>query len=280
MKLYVDRFGLSSGKIGKDKTILSIADLHINRILNPDILKIIVDYIKTYSNEIDLVVIPGDIMNSWNFLDKNCMKKLLYFVRSIAEVTDVVISLGNHDVFRMTKGEMNRFMQLNKFPHIYALYNEYVELEGMRVIGFSPSHKTYNDHIAYIREFKKMNPSFDESQYTLLLNHDPLQITDPFVIKNMKEELKYIDLILAGHLHNGYVPKIIESIFKESIKDKGIQESPKSIFRITKYCRGKHNINGSNLIVTKGVRPYASFIPGFIKTSPNITEINIKKRVN
>ncbi len=91
--------------------------------------------------------------------------------------------------------------------------------------------------------------------------------------------MKAVDIIIAGHLHNGYVPNQIEELFKKQIRDYGVWEKPgilpPRLFAKIDLCRGMHELGESKLVVSKGVRPFTGYVPAGIPIIPNITVIDI-----
>ena len=266
MKLIIDNHEILTEKQIDDKKIILLADLHINKNLNKRMLSLVLNFLN--ENKVDMIVIPGDIMNSSYYSDKICLKKLEYLLSSFSEISKTILSLGNHDIYKMNSNNRHNFNNLNKIKNVYALDNAQIKLGNINFFGFCTSHKAYEvdknkqDYI-YVDEFNKANFHFKENEFNILLNHHPNQVTSEYVQKNLNELFKYIDIIVSGHLHNGYVPDEIEKIFKKTIKDYGIVETPelfpKRIISRINYCRGMHNIGNSKLIVTKGFRIY-SFI--------------------
>lgn len=273
MKLFVDNYEVESCKINKDKNIISLADLHINCLYNHNILNIIIDYIKNNPN-IEIVAIPGDMMNSWNYNNSRSYTILKYFVSSLAETTKVILTLGNHDVFKMNSSSLNKFLKLNRIKNVYALINESIQLDDIILFGFSGLEASLYNNDIYISQLIQTLCSIDSSKYNILLNHDPLRITDLNILNEINEYLEYVDLILAGHLHNGYIPNNLDY----QCGDLGLIETKKlPFYRITPYCRGIHDVGNSKLLVTKGVRKYAGYITSIIPTNPSISQLKLKK---
>ena len=284
MKLIIDENNVETNKNIDNEKFVLLADLHLNKQLNQKMIDLVLSFL--YENKVDAILIPGDIMNSSYYTDKICLEKLEYLLKQFGEISKTIISLGNHDIYKMTNEQRNNFDKLNRINNTYALDNAQVKIGNINFLGFSTSHKAYEvDKIKrnniFIKEFSNANFKIKKDEFNVLLNHHPKPVASNYVQKSLSYLFKDIDLIVSGHLHNGYVPDEIEQFFKNTIKDYGISETPelfpKKIISRINYCRGMHSLKNSKLIITKGFRTYAGYIPSFIETNPHINEINIVK---
>lgn len=282
MQLIIDEYNLKSKKIDKDLNIIAISDLHIDKYINANMLKIIIDFLNS-EKQIDLITIPGDNMNAKNYNDYKCYNKLCYVLQSLSEIADCVISLGNHDIYKMNSEAKRKYLQLNKLNKVYALDNEQIHINGINITGFCPNSISINKSDNFVNCFRNCNFNFNNDDFNILLNHSPLEITNNDIQNKLNEIYNYIDLIIAGHMHNGYVPNFLENLLKDKIKDYGIYEDfslvPPKLFSKINFCRGIHEIKNSKLIINKGFRKYAGYIPSYIPTNPSITKIKIKKMI-
>lgn len=284
MKLIVDKHFIETKKDVQVNKIVSFADIHLNPSLNKKMFKMLLNFLVNDPPEI--ITIPGDIMNAKYYSDRRCLDKLEYLLTSLSEFSNVFISLGNHDIYKMNSNERSNFDKLNRIKNVYALDNAQVKIKNLNILGFSPTHKAYEveeklGNKIFIEQFRKSNFNVSNQNFNILLNHNPLQIVDLNVQECLDNIFKYIDIIISGHLHNGYLPDEIEENFKNIIKDYGIRETPelfpKKIISKVHYCRGMHDFKNGKLIINKGFRSYAGYIPSFIPTNPHLDEIYIKK---
>ena len=284
MKLIVDKHFIETEKNIQINKIISFADIHLNPTFNNKMIKLVLNFLRNDSP--DIITIPGDIMNAKYYSDKRCLDRLEYLLKALSEISEVFISLGNHDIYHMSKYQRKNFDRLNRIKNVYALDNSQVRVKNLNILGFSTTHKAYEveqnlGNKLFIEQFEKSNFNINDKYFNILLNHNPLQLVDLDVQESLDYILKYIDIIISGHLHNGYLPDDIENTFKNIIKDYGIRETPelfpKKIISKINYCRGMHNFKNGKLVINKGFREYAGYIPSFIPTNPHLNEIHIKK---
>lgn len=276
MRIIEDHYIINSNKIKENKNILSIADLHINKFSNKQTMNSFASYIKFLDN-INFITISGDLMNSWDYLKTDSYKNLIYFLENLSENKTVILSLGNHDVLLNNEKVITKYKELNNLKNIHALYNESIDINEISVHSFCPTHKAYKKNELFIEQLLEKKFKIQEKKFNILLNHNPQQIADPIVIQKIESLLSQIDYIIAGHMHNGYIPYFIENIFQNIIKDYGFSETSKKLFKTTKLCRGLHNVGDSNMIICKGYRNYAGYKPSFLPHTPSLTLSKIKK---
>lgn len=288
MDLKKDNFLLENSKIDEEKKIILMADLHLNLSMNKKILQLIQNFLNQNKN-VDLITIPGDIMYAWQYSNPKYVKKLEYLLSAFREIAPVALSLGNHDLYKMNNEARRTFKDLSQIEDVYPLDNEQININGMTVTGFSPEHAAYSPsnhgevaNKMFVEDFQKSGLIFKEGDFNVLLNHAPHPIASEYAQSKLKELYNCVDLIVAGHLHNGYVPDQIEKIFKDKIRDYGIWEKislwPPALFSKINLCRGAHDLGKSKLIITKGVRMYTGYVPASAPVSPHITEIDIKPK--
>ena len=168
----------------------------------------------------------------------------------------------------------------------------------MVITGFSPNRTAYNPNKMPNQAIKEAydcfitkNFIFKENDINILMSHENKFFTHPNALKNYESLYKNLTLIIGGHLHDGYVPLLIQKIFLKSLKDYGIWEKiPPKI----NMCRGafkvsneyvspvylpKENFVDLNLnanetasIINRGVAKYSWFINGAMA----VTYINIE----
>lgn len=288
MKLNVDTFEVESSKVKENKRIITMADIHLTRTMNKNILKLIKDFLDQ-GEKIDLIAIPGDIMYSQQYSMRKNVEKLEYLLKSLSEIAPIALSLGNHDIQHKNEEKAKKvFKNLEKNEDVFPLVDEKVQISEMEVAGFSPKSDVYSPsnhgdvaNKRFVEDFIASGLEFNEDEFNILLNHAPHPIASDYAQRLLREIFEKIDLILAGHLHNGYVPGFIEQRFRDIIADYGVWEKltvfPPFVLAKINLCRGIHKLNNANLVVTKGVRKYTGFLPSFLPISPNITDIKVVK---
>lgn len=302
MSILVERYNINTNKIKKNIEISLITDIHYS---NNDFNEINNKIIKELSIlKPNYIVLGGDYYSGFgqfNFKNKN--KPLKDLLKEISKIAPVILSLGNHDLSIKDDKELRKEFKKLKNKNIYPLDNDSIEFKDIKFSGFFASRNSYavskiSDKKVkiIIEDFKNSNLSISKDKYNVLINHLPDTIFDRRVRDNLKEIYKY-DLILSGHAHNGwYSPKkersIEEAINKETDKAKKHKLELKrysgyceSIINdkpfIRNICRGMHNIDGTKIIVSRGITTGLKWVLGnklILNTNKEysyITEVNI-----
>ena len=179
--------------------------------------------------ETEFVIISGDILNGYEWSNQKKLNKIRNFLFIIAEKHPIILALGNHDLFNLSKKGFNNFKTLQNIKDVYPIYNESIVLKGHRFTNFLPTFGTFN----YFKQgskrtinrllkcFEKIEPVSKESRYVEhLVAHNPYHFYDEKVLK----EVSRYDFIETGHFHDGWIPtKIMDKSYDKYI-DKGIHE--------------------------------------------------------
>jgi len=253
-KIEIHKDIVYSSKTKKDITLIHLADIHFSKSTN--IKKF--DKIKeeVYKNNPDYIVISGDTIDNPSILkDKIKIKKLLLFLSDISKIAKLIISLGNHDIYRNEHYKF--FKNLNDIKNIYVLDNDAYIDESIYISGFTlPVSYYYNMTkeeskevlIDHLKKYKKLITNLPIKVPKVSLIHSPILLTD----KDVLETLNEYDLLLSGHTHGGMVPKILNKFFKPN---QGIIAPNKKFLpdiargKIEKYIKDKK----ITLIITSGV---------------------------
>ena len=200
-----------NNKATKDLTIIHMADIHFNKNTKDKKLDKIKEEI--YKNNPDYIVISGDLIdNPLITKDRQKIKKLLIFLTDLANLSKVIISLGNHDLFKTE--DYKFFKNLNELKNIYVLNNESYIDENIYISGWTlPANYYYNiTHqeskeilIEHLKKHRKITANLPISIPKVALIHSPIKVTDNTSLNMLKE----YDLILSGHTHGGMVPKLL-----------------------------------------------------------------------
>ena len=213
-KIEIHKDIVYSSKAEKDITLIHIADIHFSKIFNIKKFDKIKEAI--YINNPDYVVITGDTIDNPNITkDKLKIKQLLLFLTDIASFTKVIISLGNHDIFR---GEDIKFFKnLNDLKNIYVVNNDVYIDEQIYISGITlPTDYYYNISklesteilLDHLKKNKKITNNLPIKVPKVSLIHSPIRLTEKEVLESLKE----YDLLLSGHTHGGMVPKILDKV--------------------------------------------------------------------
>jgi predicted MPP superfamily phosphohydrolase len=298
MRIHDEKFNLESEKVRRDYIFSLFSDVHITSTASLKLWPSLVDEVKKTSP--DYIFVPGDIVyTSDDFLDSNNSKRVIDLFSTLNMVAPTFLSLGNHELKsgrRSTNDYSLQFLKsLEEKTGIKILDSRFktqsVDLGDIRVWGFCPRVETYYRRNydswidCFIEDYNNAQLEFPSDKYNILLTHSPDIISDPKVLRELREKLVNLDLILSGHRHDGYIPKWIQYlIFKDS--DIGIDVSDGErkkdyIISIVDKCRGIHNVMDSNMIVTRGLRKYShdNVIFGTLDklSSKDISTIELKR---
>ena len=246
-KIEVHKDIIYNSKTTKDITLIHISDIHFNQKTKEKKLNQIKEEI--YKNNPDYVVITGDTIDESSVIkDKLRIKKLLVFLTDIAKFTKVIISLGNHDIFK--NDDYKFFKNLNGLKNIYVLNNDSYVDESIYISGFTlPTSYYYNITkneskeilLEHLKKQKKLTTNLPVFLPKVSLIHSPTKLPDKDILNILKE----YDLLLSGHTHNGMVPKLLNKVFKAN---QGIIAPNKRIF--PEIARGKIEKNIANKKIT------------------------------
>ena len=283
MEYIYKQYEIETKKDIRDKKIITISDLHFN----PNITKYEIDdlILKINDKLPEYIFILGDI-TTFNYLEDNKFKeKILYFFKLLGSISKTYLILGNND-FLKNPSEKLHYVNKDKIIDFYSnlniklLYNYVVQDNDLNIIGFNKFP------INYLYEFKdisklrheiselivKISNLLDNDKYTIFLTHSHLDI-----LKLQLEFFKNIDLILAGHTHNGLVPNFLENIFPKNL---GIYTKGKLF---PNNVRGMIENDNQIIIVNGGITKISDSHSNTIKTltkslyPSEIDLINIKR---
>lgn len=238
----------------KDITIIHLSDIHFSKAFNINKF----DKIKKeiYDIKPDYVVITGDtIDNSSIIKDKIRIKKLLLFLTDIGSFTKVIISLGNHDIYKQE--DYRFFKNLNDLKNIYVLNNDKYVDESIYISGLTLPNEYYYNIIGceskeilleYLHKHKKLVNNLPVKLPKISLIHSPILLNDKDILTYLSE----YDILLSGHTHNGMVPKLLDKLFK---KNQGIIAPNKKLLPDVARGRIDNNIKGKKitLIISGGI---------------------------
>ena len=172
--------------------VVHFSDLHYGRAIKLDKVKKIIKEINFINP--DIVVFTGDLIDRDSNLKKKDYDELASVLSDIKAKYGKYAVLGNHDYKKQDKvinlyNESNFKYLDNDGEIIYGENNERIFIGGVNTVSY---HKDDID--------KTMNiiKDTDDIGYKIILVHEP-DITDK-IIDNYD-----VDLILAGHSHNGQI---------------------------------------------------------------------------
>lgn len=279
----VKKIEIYSPKILSSKRILTLSDIHRTnkKGTTPGLtnLSILEKELLKEMDDIDFILLPGDIINDTKDLEDSDFTKFLIFeLETLTKGKPTFVSYGNHD--QMTKDNSNIWQMssrsllkevLRLLPNIKVLENSEIQNIGeVSISAFSPAYSYYElgkeSEEAYIDEFmQEMDEClFDSMKYNILLTHDPNSI-----ISLTKQQIQLLetnpDLVVSGHMHNGLIP-----LFKNA----GLISPSHTIF--PKYAHGVIEEGETTFIINGAVNTIVESptINSLFKPNANIVTLN------
>lgn len=257
------------------------ADIHFHEGFTKGVFESLVNYFTELKP--DVMVIPGDIIENIQFMD--ITEEREYFesiLKRLSSVSPVIMTPGNHEITTYYNNKkliynekcVEYFYDLsNRIESFYFLNNDTVSLNGCRFIGFSPSMESYlnyskTDYSADLimhRDFENSGIKVFRKDYNILLSH---------IVPNMIYNMKYIDLVISGHWHNGYMKG-------NSINNKlGFIFTPLYGLNNRIIIRGQVPYGRGYSIISKGYRkwtdnnPLFNFADKFVSNNVEVIQIS------
>lgn len=276
-------------KSDKETNIVVASDIHYHAHVDKEIYILLVKYVRETNP--DFVLMPGDQIETIDFIDDT--KERDFFesiIKSIAEVAPVVIVPGNHEIGNFQPNKfLNRnysdnaksikyFESLNRFNNVYFLNNEQTKIRDIMFLGFNPRLATYlknNDdktNNMFMEDYLKSGLKMAEADYNILLAHNPVLFKNKSV-QNSISDFKKTDLVVSGHLHDGYMPKILDKYLGNT--SAGLFFTPKALPYPGIWCRGVHDFGRGYVFISQGFRKWTSDLKifnAFEKFSANDVE--------
>lgn len=207
--------------------IVHFSDLHYNRAINLKKINKVVKEINTIHP--DIVVFTGDLVDNDAILNDTDYDKLSASLKKINAKYGKYAILGNHD-FKKDKDKVIKtyldsdFIYLeNSHDIIYSQNNEKIFIGGLNTVSFNQQD---------IKKTMQLDQN-EKVDYKIILIHEP-DITDE-IVKNYQ-----VNLILAGHSHNGQI----------KLPGLGAIFTPPYA---KKYYDEYYNVNGTNLYISSGL---------------------------
>lgn len=229
-----------SSKIHSNKTIFFISDLHY---YYPKDLKKLRFILKKIKKEVpDYLIIGGDLLDGSDATNKDLF---VHFIKECALNTIVLIGIGNHDITFVEKKkavfDQNKSFwdTLAQIKNVFVLDNTIYETDDLFIEGITLPYHYYYKTIDSKVFFNQNLSNTNSQKLKILLIHDPISI--------INYDVTNYDIVLAGHTHNGMVPKVLEPIMKH----KGLISPDKKLF--PKYVRGRFQIKNTDIIVSGGI---------------------------
>lgn len=269
----------------KKYKIAHLSDIHFSRIF-PRTL-----FYKIYCNlnkiKPDYICITGDLIDQSSVIEKkNYQNELRYWLQKYSEVAPVIIGLGNHDVScfkqRSSKEVYHKefFQNLNNIKGIHFLDNEeYIPNKDISFYGVTIPFSHYKENE---RNPLKINSTkWSGMGYRVLLMHSPQHCLQNSILEE-NELLRDSDTILAGHMHRGLVPIVLNKFLPTNL---GIISPQKTLF--PKYARGvvkkQFDKKTITLVISGGVIKFSETAPKLFHAinrffAPEITIVEVDEK--
>ncbi|RLG86306.1 MAG: hypothetical protein DRO18_04560 [Thermoprotei archaeon] len=240
LKVTVTRYVIDLGGV-KELKIVQLSDLHLKGF--GDYEKGVVDIV--VNEDPDIIVLTGDYVEDISYL--KFFKSFIKYLRSRLNDTEVYAVIGNWELQAGTEDEVKKILE---DYGIRLLVNDYVvtEVKGVKVgiIGL-------DDYLWGVPNYTLIS-ELPDVDLRLLLVHEPSA-----ALRVSEEGFK--GLVLAGHCHGGQVKIFGIPLYLP-------RGCPPELFE------GYHDINGTKIIVSKGIG--STFIPIRLWVNPEVVVIEAK----
>lgn len=208
--------------------IVHFSDLHYNRAISITKVKSIVEEINLINP--DIVVFTGDLVDHDAILTKKDYKELTDAFSKIKAKYGKYAVLGNHDydtgkddIISVYNNSDFKYLD-NDYDFIYDKDNEKIFIGGINTVSYGL------DDVTKTLEPYKENTDND---YKIIIVHEP-DITDKIVNDYQ------VNLVLAGHSHNGQIRLPFIGALYTPLEAK-------------KYYDNYYKINDTNLYISSGI---------------------------
>ena len=263
-KIDVTKYTISNEKIPEEFNgfkIVQLSDFHSKGYRNTT--EDIISKVKDINP--DIIVMTGDMV-SWDMEDIDEVKVL---IKSLVELYPIYYIDGNHEHLAeiLRPGKYVAFIEFMKELGVTTIKNDYIEIyKGDKSINLYGINLPLDGATGlYVNKFQleknyveKTLPEVDKDKFNILLAHTPTFI---------KQYSQWgADLVLCGHMHGGIVRIPFTNI--------GLLSPERTIF--PKYAAGKFKVNGSIMIVNRGIGGSSFDLRLF--NNPEITVITLRSK--
>lgn len=250
----------------KEHTIFAISDVHFSE-KTVDNLEQLAK--KAEQIQPQLITISGDLVDSLSSIDDhNEAKRLEAWLKRLSKVAPIIICLGNHDFYRKTDNFRSALSKdrgftidspdpliklVNNIDNVHLLSDEAYEDHDFYVycLTLPPEYYSYDskansaneDANILINKLDDIPAKFPKHKTKIALIHSPAHLTD----ERAKPTLDNFDFVIAGHMHNGVVPPLLNEAWRGH---HGIITPGKHFF---KDYNTRIDLYGDNLIVLGAV---------------------------
>ena len=214
--------------------IAIISDLHFSYKVKDSKLNAIIKFLQKLKP--NYIFLPGDLIDYADMIDDpNEAERLLRFIEKLARVAPFIMSYGNHDFYRRAGKDWIEdrsekfFRDVAAIKNVHVLDNQTFTDQNIYALGLTLSFKYYGEgkftqpgkenKAVLLQNLKSLPPELlhklpaKKLRFTLI--HSPIYLHDDDVTKELAE----FDYFISGHMHNGVVPPVLDSLW---LSDKGI----------------------------------------------------------
>ena len=246
----------------KDNIKISIiSDIHFSYKTNRK-LELLLNHLNKIKP--NYILIPGDLIDSVDMIEKQDEKdRLINWLKRLSKISKVIISLGNHDYYKIKekkflknkfdyKFDNNFYNEINSIDNIYLLNNDYYSDDVIYIVGITLSYNYYlkediNILEKDLNENKNIISNLPNNKLKIIMIHSPYNLDN----KNILNKLNEFDYFVTGHMHNGCVPPIINELWNSN---KGIISPHNKIF--SKNTRNSLKKSSDKLIINGPVTTF------------------------
>lgn len=243
--LDVTSYHIESEKINEDVHIVMIGDVHDGHC---QIKQKVIEQIEELKP--DLILCVGDIIDDGSQNDKDT----LAFLKSLTEISDVYMSLGNHEIAYYQEhsqdfkhlSEIGVTLLEEEYVDI-TIHNQKIRLGGMYHYAFSQmTGGITKEDMNNSQTYQFLDDMIDTESFQLMMAHRP----DSFIFADANQW--NIDLVVSGHNHGGQI--ILPFI--------GGLYAPEEGFFPT-YDYGLFQLNHMQMLITRGISSSGEYLPRF-----------------
>ena len=251
---------LFSGQ-SKSLKIAVISDIHFSRLVKNLKLRAIIKQFELARP--DYIFITRDLIDTLECVD------------SLSERERLIISLGNHDFYRIPENKKGWLIvrdeeflnSLRQIPNLVLLDDQVYQDDDIFCFGYTQKKSYYTEDgvnfaenaEAQLEDLTKTlanlpEPPADKLKFALI--HAPTHLQTP----DIEFLLQPFDYILSGHMHNGIVPPVLDEFWRNQ---KGIISPTKKLFSGT--CRHTLKTYDDKLIVVGPVTTFHAHLGLLVK---------------
>lgn len=229
---------LYSSELNREILIADTGDFHISHISSKKKLDAVRENICL--KKPNYICINGDYIDKPEILEEPILYEYsIEYLKQLSFISPVMMVIGSHE-YAGDKGYYNLnenwISDIKSLKNVNLLDNSKCEFDDIRFLGYTTSYdyyslnsknkRSFEDENILISEYNSLMPKAGDEMYNVLMCHSPICILNEKVL-NSVNDMKLINLILTGHMHNGMLPNFISKMLPNNI---GLIAPNKSLF--------------------------------------------------